>query len=40
MPMIAVVAAAAHKVADGVMYMLREDLRHCQISRDPEDWER
>ena len=26
--MIAVVAAAAHKVADGVMYMLREDLRH------------
>jgi hypothetical protein len=38
--MIAIGRAVARGVADEVMYMLREDLRHGRISRDPEDWER
>ena len=37
---LAIVASVAHKIADEVTYMIREDLRHGQISRDPKDWER
>ena len=37
---IAIVVGVAHKIADEVVYMIREDLRHGQISRDPKDWER
>lgn len=29
----------AHKIAEEVLYALREDFRHGQISRDPKDWE-
>ncbi len=38
--MMAVVASVAHKIAEEVAYMIREDLRHGLISRDPKDWER
>jgi hypothetical protein len=37
---IAIVVGVAHKIADEVVYMIREDLRHGRISRDPKDWER
>ena len=37
---IAVVVGVAYKIADEVVYMIREDFRHGQISRDPKDWER
>ena len=37
---IAIVMGVAHKIADEVVYTIREDLRHGQISRDPKDWER
>ena len=36
----AIVAGVAHKIADEVVYTIREDFRHGQISRDPKDWER
>ena len=36
---IAIVVGVAYKIADEVVYMIREDLRHGQISRDPKDWE-
>jgi hypothetical protein len=32
--------AIPHKIADEVVYTIREDFRHGQISRDPKDWER
>jgi hypothetical protein len=38
--MIAIVVSVARKIADEVVYTLREDLRHGKISRDPKDWER
>ncbi len=38
--MIAIVVGVAHKIADEVVYTIREDFRHGQISRDPKDWER
>jgi hypothetical protein len=38
--MMAFVAGVAHKTAEEVAYMIREDLRHGLISRDPKDWER
>ena len=37
---IAVVVGVAYKIADEVVYSIREDFRHGQISRDPKDWER
>ena len=37
---IAVVVGVACKFADDVVYTIREDFRHGQISRDPKDWER
>jgi hypothetical protein len=38
--MIAIVVGVAHKIADEVVYTIREDFRHGRISRDPKDWER
>ena len=38
--MVSIVVGVAHKIADEVVYTIREDLRHGQISRDPKDWER
>jgi hypothetical protein len=37
---VSIAAGIAHKIADEVVYTIREDFRHGQISRDPEDWER
>ena len=37
---VAIVVGVAHKIADEVVYTIREDFRHGQISRDPKDWER
>ena len=37
--MIAIVAGIAHRIADEVVYAIREDFRHGRISRDPKDWE-
>ncbi len=34
------VVRVAHKIADEIVYMIREDFRHGQISRNPKDWER
>jgi hypothetical protein len=36
---IAGVVGAAHRVANEVIYAIREDIRHGRISRDPKDWE-
>ncbi|CAN7482762.1 hypothetical protein LJR234_003457 [Mesorhizobium amorphae] len=33
-------AGVAHKIADEVVYTIREDFRHGHTSRDPKDWER
>lgn len=38
--MIATVVGVAHKIADEIVFTIREDFRHCQISRDPKDWVR
>ena len=37
---VSVVVDVVHRIADEVVYTLREDFRHGQISRDPKDWER
>lgn len=37
---VSVVVDVVHRIAGEVVYMLREDFRHGQISRDPKDWER
>ena len=37
--MVSIVVGVAHKIADEVVYTIREDFRHGQISRDPKDWE-
>ena len=36
----AVVARVANKIAEEVVYTIREDFRHGLISRDPKDWTR
>ena len=36
---IAIVVSIVHRIADEVVYTIREDVRHGQISRDPKDWE-
>ncbi|TPK61493.1 hypothetical protein FJ930_27575 [Mesorhizobium sp. B2-4-15] len=34
------VVGVAYKIADEVVYTIRADIRHGQMSRDPKDWER
>ena len=36
---VSIVVGVAYKIADEVVYTIREDFRHGRISRDPEDWE-
>jgi hypothetical protein len=37
---IAVVAGLARLIVEEAVYMFREDFKHGQIRREPEDWER
>ena len=35
----AIVMSLARRIADEIVYTLREDFRHGRMSRDPKDWE-
>ena len=37
---ILIIVALTHKIVQEVVYMIREDLQHGRIQRDPEVWER
>ena len=37
---ISVIVGLARRIFEEVVYMIREDLKHGRIQREPEDWER
>jgi hypothetical protein len=37
---ISIIVTLAHKIVQEVVYMIREDLNHGRIQRDPKAWER
>jgi hypothetical protein len=37
---ISIIAGVARKLVDEIVYTIREDHSHGQISRNPKDWER
>lgn len=37
---ISIIVTLTHKFVQEVVYIIREDLNHGRISRDPKDWER
>ena len=37
---ISVIVSIARRIVEEVVYTIREDIRHGQIQRIPEDWER